>query len=84
MREKGDILSTAETRLELAYNGCGLKVVAASKPTNFQPTTNLVGRIHFPKPKTSHPFNLLLALVFYVFCHFIFSSSNFAFIVGLL
>jgi hypothetical protein len=62
MREKGDILSTAETRLELAYNGCGLKVVAASKPTNFQPTTNLVGRIHFPKPKTSHPFNLLFLL----------------------
>jgi hypothetical protein len=44
----------------VGHNGCGLKVVAASKPTNFQPTTNLVGRIHFPKPKSSHPFNLLL------------------------
>jgi hypothetical protein len=37
-------------------------VVAASKPKNIQPTTNLVGRIHFPKPKSSHPFNLLLAV----------------------
>jgi hypothetical protein len=46
--------------IPLCGNGCGLKVVAASKPTNFQPTTNLVGRIRFPKPKTSHPFNLLL------------------------
>jgi hypothetical protein len=48
-------------------NGCGLKVVAASKPINFQPTTNLVGRIHFPKLKTSHPFNLLLSDVFLLF-----------------
>ncbi len=71
MREKGANLSTAETRLELAYNGCGLKVVAASKPTNFQPSTNLVGRIHFPKPKTSHPFNLLLAAVH---CSIVFHS----------
>jgi len=50
----------------LAGNGCGLKVVAASKPTDFQPSTNLVGRIHFPKPKTSHPFNLLLAACAFV------------------
>jgi cytochrome c551/c552 len=28
--------------------------VAVSKPTNIQPTTNLVGRIHFPKLQNSH------------------------------
>jgi hypothetical protein len=48
----------------ITANGCGLKVVAASKPKNFQSSSNLVGRIHFPKSKTSHPFNLLLADVF--------------------
>ena len=62
-------LTTSFHTAKLAYNGCGLKVVAASKPTNFQPTTNLVGRIHFPKPKTSHPFNLLLQAVVFISFH---------------
>jgi hypothetical protein len=38
----------------------GVGGLAVSKPTNIQPTTNLVGRTNFPKPKTSHPFYLLL------------------------
>lgn len=46
----------------IGYRSCGLKVVAAFEPKNFQPSSNLVARTHFPKLQISHPFYLLLCV----------------------